>query len=63
MYPVIYGRVVSQVHPSGQLRVGKDVKVAQAAAGNTFSLVREANGEDAARATEGFLWMKVVSQN
>lgn len=49
-----------QVHPSGHLKAGKDYWVAQAAAGDTFSVTREANWEDAARATEGFLWMKEV---
>lgn len=49
-----------QVHPSGQLKVGKDYRVAQAAAGGAFSVTREANGDDAARAVEGFLWMKAV---
>lgn len=49
-----------QVHPSGILKAGKDYWVAQAAAGDTFSLTREANWEDASRATEGFLWMKEV---
>ncbi|CAM9305770.1 unnamed protein product, partial [Ectocarpus sp. 13 AM-2016] len=47
------------VHPSGDLKAGKDYWVAQAAAGDTFSVTREANAEDAARATEGFLWMKM----
>eukprot|EP00752_Nemacystus_decipiens_P013078 g11567.t1 len=47
-----------QVHPSGNLKAGKDYWVTQAAAGDTFSVTREANWEDAARATEGFLWMK-----
>lgn len=50
-----------QVHPSGNLKAGKDYWVAQAAAGGTFSVTREANWEDATRATEGFLWMKEVS--
>lgn len=49
-----------QVHPSGELKAGKDYWVAQAAAGDTFSMTREANWEDAARASEGFLWMKAV---
>lgn len=51
----------AQVHPSGHLKAGKDYWVAQAAAGDTFSVTREANWEDAARATEGFLWMKEVT--
>ena len=50
-----------QVYPSGQLKVGKDYRVAQAAAGSTFSVTREANGDDAVQAVEGFLWMKAVS--
>lgn len=52
--------VVYKVHPSGFLKAGKDYWVAQAAAGDTFSVTREANWEDAARAIEGFLWMKAV---
>lgn len=48
------------MHPSGDLKARKDYWVAQAAAGDTFSVSREANAEDAARATEGFLWMKTV---
>lgn len=49
-----------QVHPSGNLKAGKDYWVTQAAAGDMFSVTREANWEDAARATEGFLGMKEV---
>lgn len=52
----------TKVHPSGDLKAGKDYWVAQAAAGDTFSVTREANWEDAARATEGFLWMKAVRE-
>ncbi|CAM9300141.1 unnamed protein product [Scytosiphon promiscuus] len=51
-------RLPKQVHPSGELKAGKDYWVSQAAAGDTFSMSREANWEDAAHATEGFLWMK-----
>ncbi|CBJ30727.1 conserved unknown protein [Ectocarpus siliculosus] len=52
-------RLPKQVHPSGDLKAGKDYWVAQAAAGDTFSVTREANAEDAAHATEGFLCMKM----
>lgn len=41
--------------------MGKDYRVAQAAAGGTFCVTREANGDDAAQAVEGFHWMKAVS--
>lgn len=51
------------MHPSGNLKAGKDYWVAQAAAGDTFSVTREANWEDAALATEGLLGMKAVSTN
>lgn len=34
--------------------------MAQAAAGDAFCVTREANAEDAARAIEGFPWMKSV---
>ena len=54
-------RYTFQVFPSGQLKVGKDYRVAQAAAGGTFCVTREANGDDAAHAVEGLHWMKAVS--